>query len=174
MEIADSVRENLFSPPHMFPEDLMARNLQRGRDHGITNYLELLEDAKKFCPNLTHQAIPQSRWNDILAAYNNDQDIIDPFAAGLAETPANDAVVGPLFACIIGEQFRRLKDGDRYFFTHTSGSEHVRGVGPHTKASIRKRTLGDIICDNTDLEETQREVMKQHQGPTPFSTCYDK
>ena len=174
MEIADAVRENLFSPPHEVPDDLMARNLQRGRDHGIPDYLTFLKEAKEICPNLTYQSIPQSTFNLIVAAYNNDEGIIDPFTGGLAETPAIDAVVGPLFACVIGEQFRRLKDGDRYFFTHTSGSEHVRGVGPHTKSSVRKRTLGDIICENTDVEETQVEVMRQTSPTNPLQTCYEK
>ena len=174
LEIADSVRDNLFSPPNMFPNDLLARNLQRARDHGLPDFLTMVKAANQFCPNLTSPSIPQSRWEDILTAYNNNQDIIDPFTGGLAETPATDAIVGPFFACVIGEQFRRLKDGDRYFFTHTKGSNHVRGVGTHTKSSVRKRTLGDIICDNTDVEQTQKQVMREVSASNPLEYCYDK
>ena len=174
MEIADAVRDNLNSPPDMFPNDLLARNLQRARDHGIPDFLNLVEAVQQFCPNLTGHAIPQQRWNEVLAAYDGDKTIIDPFTGGLAETPSPDAVVGPFFACIIGEQFRRLKDGDRYFFTHTKGSDHVRGVGPHTKASVRKRTLGGIICDNTEVKQTQQQVMREESASNQLEYCYDK
>ena len=78
--------------------------------------------------------------------YNSAEDI-DPFTGGLAETSPEDGIVGPLFACIIGKQFQKLRDGDRYFFTHSHGP-NARGLGENTKHSIRKRSFGDILCDN--------------------------
>merc|ERR1719206_629037 len=69
------------------------------------------------------------------------------------------------FGCLIGEQFEKLLSGDRFFFTHkSSGSQNERGLPPRTKESIRKRTLGDIICDNTDAVETTKKVMEISSG----------
>merc|ERR1719206_48905 len=69
------------------------------------------------------------------------------------------------FGCLIGEQFEKLLSGDRFFFTHkSSGSQNERGLPPRTKESIRKRTLGDIICDNTDAVETTNKVMEISSG----------
>ena len=54
-----------------------------------------------------------------------------------------------------------LMSGDRFFFTHkTSGSQDEKGFPLDTKISIRERSLGDIICDNTDATETAKHVME--------------
>ena len=42
------------------------------------------------------------------------------YIGGVAEKNVRGGVVGPTFACLIGEQFNRLKKGDRFFYTHTS------------------------------------------------------
>ena len=51
--------------------------------------------------------------------------------------------------------------GDRFFFTHkNSGIQKEKGLPLEIKKTIRNRTLGDIICDNTDASETRRRVME--------------
>ncbi len=41
---------------------------------------------------------------------------VDFYSGGLTETVLANAVVGPTFACVINEQFKDLKNGDRFYY----------------------------------------------------------
>ena len=161
-----------------FGQDLAARNIQRGRDHGIPNYLEF----RKFCNNNCNcnLAIPkdfddkpddiiQEHWDNLKSVYNSVDDI-DAFSGGVSEKnlaePGKDGLVGKTFACIIGQQFVNLKKGDRFFFTHeANGANGEQGLDTAIKESIRKRTLGDIICDNIHgLQKVPKNVFKSNSN----------
>ena len=104
---------------------------------------------------------------------------IDGYTGGLTEKAVAGGRVGPTFACFIGKQFKVLMNGDRwvifwitvhkvmfrYFFSHNhGGTNKLRGLGTSsTRISVSKRTLGDIICRNTNLnnlKSTRNHVMK--------------
>ena len=38
---------------------------------------------------------------------------IDFYVGGIAEDAEEGSVIGPTFSCIVGKQFKALKDGDR-------------------------------------------------------------
>ena len=150
--------------PGGFGQDLAARNIQRGRDHGIPSY----NTIRQFCglAPLTDWAspppeIPQEDWDNLKTVYTRVDDI-DAFPGGLAETStqAGGGLLGDTFSCILGRQFKALMEGDRYFFTHpANGSQRERGLKSRTKATVRDLTLGDIICFNTNSMTTKASVM---------------
>ena len=43
-------------------------------------------------------------------------DDIDLYVGGFLEAAHEDSILGPVFKCIIGDQFARLKKGDRFFY----------------------------------------------------------
>jgi len=89
-----------------FGEDLVTRNIQRGRDHSIQPWLSYRE----WCGLPTHNDwnivpsdVRREKWNTLKKLYSRVADI-DLFTGGLAETPVPGGTVGQTFACIIGYQ----------------------------------------------------------------------
>merc|ERR1711879_645278 len=98
----------------------MGINIQRGRDHGIPSY----NAFRKHCgltPLTSWSERPseldEEIWINLKKVYEKVEDI-DLYIGGVSERNVYQGAMGPVFACIIGEQFRRLKYGDRFFYTH--------------------------------------------------------
>ena len=123
--ITEEVTNLLFKEKKSFGGDLIARNIQRGRDHGLPSYSEFYRkygpqsdpNRDMNCWNRRPQSFTQANWNALKRVYVHPQDI-DLFSGGLLERRENGMVVGPTFGKIIALQFEKLKDGDKFFFTH--------------------------------------------------------
>ncbi len=101
-------------------DDLIARNIQRGRDHGLPPYNEY----RRYCgmrPACGWEGkpaeIPWEAWNALRDLYDSPADV-DLFVGGLAEEREGDSMLGRTFTCLAARQFYNLKFGDRFFFTH--------------------------------------------------------
>ena len=107
---------------------------------------------------------------DIIALYG-DLDKLEIFPGGLLEKIPLGQLVGPTFHCLLKRQFQALKDGDRFFFTHQTS--HCSGFSSLQQAHIMKRTLRDLIWDNTPTSEVnhlQHHVnskLKENQNNNP-------
>lgn len=137
------------NPKEGFPfgKDLVSLNIQRGRDHALpsyNHYLHLNErHVKKEFSHFGPVVSPK------LADLYDHPDDVDLYVGGILESPIPEAVVGETFAEIISDQFARLKEGDRYFYSE----------GPHTNPGhftlpqleeIQKITLAGILCANAN------------------------
>ena len=73
--------------------------------------------------------------------------------------------MGPTFSYIIADQFKMLKDGDRFFFTHSEGPKAM-GLPLEVQDMLLQRTLSDIICQNTqDISQLPKNVFLQSDTP---------
>jgi len=145
----EDVRNHLFeSSPGRGGLDLVAVNIQRGRDHGLPGYNKYREicvgSKAKDWTDLRKSFLP--RHIELLRRVYRDVDDIDLYVGGFLEAAHEDSILGPVFKCIIGDQFARLKKGDRFFYDLQSDL----GFSLPQLGEIRKTSMARIICDNTD------------------------
>ncbi len=143
-QMIDGVRNLLFGDPGHGGMDLMAANLMRGRDHGIGTYNDIREAMG---------LIRLSDWSDVtsdaalaaqLASLYGSTDELDAWVGMVAEDHLDGAIVGETLFAVLGDQFDRLRAGDRFFYLNDAELEPWM-------AEIGSATLGDIIARNTDI-----------------------
>ena len=159
-------RGKLTPPGSDFGFDLASLNIQRGRDHGLPSYHELYNligdttDPNKdmSCWARKPRSFNQQNWNLLKKIYKHPRDI-ELFSGGLLDERPNginkNPILGVMFSAINSIQFSRLKDGDRFFFTHTNGAA---GFTRDARAAIMERKISDIICDNTQIQRVPRNA----------------
>ena len=129
--------------------DLASLNIQRGRDHGLAPYniwreqcgLKRFEDWEQL-----EDVMDKTTVSRIENVYENVDDI-DLFTGGMAEKPVVGGIVGPTFACIIGQQFLNLRNGDRFWYEN---GNHPGAFNKEQLQEIRKTSLSRVVCDCMD------------------------
>ncbi|XP_017488439.1 PREDICTED: chorion peroxidase isoform X1 [Rhagoletis zephyria] len=145
--------------------DLVSLNIQRGRDHGLPAY-PVFRKHCKLPPVDTWEematAIDADTLQSIRNIYSSPHDV-DVYTGALSEPPLDDSIFGPLLACLVSDQFMRLKRGDSHWYE--------RKIGPQrfTKAQLREIynvTLSKIICRNSDaVQQVRLYVMERRKDP---------
>lgn len=155
MKFVDDVRNFLFGPPGAGGLDLSTLNIQRGRDHGLVDYRQLrtsynLPGFQSFNGIPTTAEMRTALSNLYAGNIGN----IDGYVGGLVENHVSGGSLGPLFTTIIREQFERLRDGDRLFYTSNAAGLYSNGVLlPQIASIVDLNTIrfADILALNTGL-----------------------
>ncbi|KAM7439485.1 hypothetical protein ABFA07_011151 [Porites harrisoni] len=143
-----------FKPGLNLIADLVAINIQRGRDHGLPAFGDF--NAHFDVNNVN---IPGDLKNMLKELYGSDLSKVDLYVGGLLlENPTYGSHVGPTFAHILAEGFRNLRKGDRFWY-----ETNEKGVGFSLAqlTEIRKVSLARIVCDNSGISYVQPKVMKK-------------
>ena len=126
-------------------QDLAARNIQRGREHGIPSY----RHYQKLCTSLfgvSSEFASMTTVDNLKKLYGKTgfANGIDLWVGGLAEKRIDGSNLGPTFACIIGKTFADLRDGDRFFW------ENPGFFTDDQRYSLANIRFSRVICDNAD------------------------
>nr|AAL05973.1 peroxinectin [Penaeus monodon] len=162
--ITQDLSNHLFQTPRVnFGMDLMSLNIHRGRDHAIATYNDMrqicgLRRAQSF-DDLTDQ-IPGGIVQNLCRVYQHVDDI-DFFVGGISERPVSGGILGWTFLCVVGDQFARLKKGDRYFYD--LGGQPGSFSEPQLQ-EIRRASWARIICDNSDNIQAVQPLAFQLTG----------
>jgi peroxidase len=157
VDTINEVRNELFNevvPGVGYGQDLIALDIQRGRDQGIGSYNEVrqalgLKPVTSFAQITSNVTVQK----ELQQAYGNVNNI-DAFEGGLAEDHVPGSDVGQLFQTIMVNQFARLRDGDRFFYlnqTFTPAEQAILNQG---------NTLGKMIEANTNITNLQSDVFQ--------------
>ncbi|KAJ8297432.1 hypothetical protein KUTeg_023963 [Tegillarca granosa] len=160
-EIHDSVRNKLFLDSDNNSLDLAALDIQRGRDHGIPGYTEF----RKFCGlspvkyfrSGKHGLVDHNPRNIKLLrkAYRDVRDI-DLFVGAQTEEHLPHSALGPTFSCLIAEQYKRYKIGDRFWWERP---DPIVGFTRGQRRALNNLRFSKIMCEMHKLSEIQPYVM---------------
>jgi peroxidase len=161
--------EQLFRTAHAVALDLAAMNIQRGRDHAIPPYI----DWRRYC-NMSEietfddlaKEISSPRVRQKLRELYGHPGNIDVWVGGILEDQLPNAKVGPLFKCLLSEQFKRMRDSDRFWL------ENPPTFQPEQLEQIKRTSLARVLCDNGDnITRIQANVFLLPEIDNNFVSC---
>ncbi|XP_025832243.1 chorion peroxidase isoform X2 [Agrilus planipennis] len=170
--ISESLSRYMFKGGNPFGVDLASINIQRGRDHGMRPYndyrqlvgLDRIYAFEEFGPVLGRK----------LKRLYASVDDIDLWVGGLLEPKYSGGLVGTTFKDIIGDQFSRLRKGDRFFFEH-SPKNNPEAFTPEQLQELRKASMSRLICDNSDRIYLNNQALNAFRKPgvpgNEFADC---
>ncbi len=152
MHIVDDVRNFLFGEPIPGGFDLASLNIQRGRDHGLPGY-NAVRTAFGLAPKASFADISSDPaiQTGLQSLYASVDDI-DPWIGALSEDHLPDSQVGELITYGLAEQFRRTRDGDRFWFLRDPD------LSANDLSWLMSLRLSDIIRTNTSITNLQDNV----------------
>ncbi|KRZ19194.1 Peroxidasin -like protein [Trichinella zimbabwensis] len=155
-QINNEFRQHFLKTNNHAGFDMMAILIQMGRDHGLPPYVVVRQQCslKKIetFDDLHDVLQTPSDAEKIKKIYFHVNDI-DLVIMGFLEKPADGAVVGPTFACILARQFAKMQRGDRFWYENYFYPSSFTG---EQLSEIRKTSLARILCDNVkNLKEIQ-------------------
>jgi peroxidase len=146
------IRNLLFGNGASGGQDLIARDIQRGRDNGLPDYNTMraaygLPRVTSFA-QITSNVKVQQELQQVYGSVNN----IDAFVGALAEDHVPGSDVGPLLRAGLADQFRRLRDGDRFFYLNEQWTPE------ELKLLNQTNTMARVIEANTGVTNLQSDV----------------
>ena len=114
-----NLTEALFAQANEVALDLASLNIQRGRDHGLPSYNKWraycgLKAATSSLDELSSAFSNDTILQRLKELYGDDPNKVDLWVGGLMEENVPGSQLGPTFLCLLTEQFKKLREGDRY------------------------------------------------------------
>ncbi|MCA9284462.1 MAG: hypothetical protein KDA22_04560 [Phycisphaerales bacterium] len=149
-QLIDGVRNMLFGGTD--GRDLLAMNLQRGRDHGVPDYNTLRQEYGLPAATSFGEITSDAALASALEATYGEVDNIDAWMGLFAEDHLPGASMGILASTMFNDQFGRLRDGDRFFYLNDPT------LTEDDLAWLEKVRLADLIRLNTGAVDVQDDV----------------
>ncbi|XP_056416730.1 myeloperoxidase-like [Hyla sarda] len=166
--MVDELRERLFPVFNRLGRDLASFNIQRGRDHGLPGYNAWRRycglSAPRNVDELTTVLNNRKLAEKLIKLYGTPENI-DIWVGGVSEPLVPNGRTGKLLSCLIGNQFRRTRDGDRYYYENSSVFSSAQ------RKAIESVSMAHIICANTRIKQVPQNVFLANKFPKNFIAC---
>jgi len=172
--VVDSLNQLLFTPDGIVGFSLPERNLLRGEDHGLDNYLAvkaergllgeitpeefLLLSASTDFSVITSDPEIQSRLAEVYPSLGD----VHLWTGIISEDHVPGLAIGETGQDILVEQFTRLRDGDEFFYLNQEWANE--GL----QETIQNEQLSDILVRSGGLDYVQKDALiaSDRQGGT--------
>ncbi|MEM7555000.1 MAG: peroxidase family protein [Cyanobacteria bacterium P01_A01_bin.84] len=147
---------NALFPPAGVGFDLYAANIQRGRDRGLADYNQVRDSLGLGRVKSFNEITSDPKLAETLEKLYGTVEDVDLLIGLFAEDATAPSGMGKTAQQIVGEQFERLRDGDRFWYERPD----FKG-GFFTKKEIqeiKQTTYADIIKLNTEIDHLQKDV----------------
>jgi len=141
-KVVDDLRNFLFGAPGAGGLDLLAININRGRDRGVASFNVIREDLGLAPYAKFEDLTGELELASLLASLYTDINDVDAWVGFLIEKKTDG--VGPTLRTHLDDQFSRLRNGDRFYY-------EAEGQFSATERSwIQQQTLAKIISRNSE------------------------
>ncbi|XP_035783769.1 peroxidase-like [Anopheles albimanus] len=159
----DDVAHLLFGATRQIGLDVLALDIQRGRDHGLARYVDYYALCNGGRIDDWSQLASVMRPEDLTilrSTYARVEDV-DLIVGGVAERPkasAGGGIVGPTFTCLIREQIERSLIGDA-----ATATEKVRAgaeIDGLLEGILKEYGAARFMCDTAQVDRVQRDIFR--------------
>ncbi|CAM9321329.1 unnamed protein product [Chrysoparadoxa australica] len=169
----DDIRNMLFGNNGAAPHDLLTLNIMRGRDHGLPGFNEAAEHfgTPRYESFEELTGGPSELATKLTELYGEGADAVDKadiFVTGLAEADFGDSQLGSLFTMILVDQFSRIRDADKFWYTEAPSTlepipsmAQVIGYNTRAKAKFRGETSAFVISRIREGEEDDEAIEEE-------------
>ncbi|KAK3264512.1 hypothetical protein CYMTET_26753 [Cymbomonas tetramitiformis] len=152
-----SIQHFLFNLNGHGATDLLARNIQRGRDHGTPLYNRCRQHFGLSRKTSFREVSPDEEVAMTLSKiYKGNVDMCDAYVCGLAEEHVMNSGLGELFYASMTNQYTRTRDGDRFYFENPA--EDGPGFTAAQISELKATHLRDLILLNTDVKRLPANI----------------
>ncbi|XP_017056031.1 peroxidase isoform X2 [Drosophila ficusphila] len=146
--------------------DILAFDIQRGRDHGLLPYHRYLESCTLLRPVNSwrdfEEFIPKDVLDKLKIIYSSWSEV-DLIVGGISEKPVAGSV-GPTFSCIISEQFAHVLK------QHQQNSDSKY---PLLSEYFRDMNGTKLLCRNSGLSAVPQNIFQLPSARNQMVSCKD-
>lgn len=158
LQISDAIRNYPRTDVKSASGDLVAADLQRGRDHGIPRFNQVRKMLGLKQLNINKIAAGKREGMALKRVYGM-ADSVEALVGVLAEKRAAKSSFGSTFIKLWETEMTRIRDGDFFYFENNIFSKELKNKIPRVKALFTSKSVMKAILERNGVSSTDRPFL---------------